>query len=366
MTSSTKRLRNAQQIVTQVNCCQRQRLTSPLSITAKDAAARMLDTFGNTSVIRRQVIDANQLQKLSLTLGRPTLAGKDITDTPPATGTSVPPGYHLVYFTPNGLERDLGADGTDTSFNAPSPFTRRMWAGGEMKWPSANDPHAKSAILCVGDEAEERTRLVSAVTKKSRSAGEMVLVEVEKEIWGPRGLAVVDRRSWVFRPELEPHDQVRPLKLSKADNRAPSEVKDIDGQNGEYHKSMRTRYLRCLGIPARQFRWSSVGLFRFSALTFNGHKIHFNEDWTRNVEGHPGPVVHGPLNLINMLDYWRDVHGNGSDPSGIKYRAMAPIYAGETYEIRTKNIYEDESARTWEAFADKNGFVCMEGKILGR
>jgi hydroxyacyl-ACP dehydratase HTD2-like protein with hotdog domain len=254
----------------------------------------------------------------------------------------VPPGYHLVYFTPNGTEAELGADGSDTTFNASAPFTRRMWAGGKMTW-------AKDVSLCVGDYVEERTKLLSATPKKSRSVGEMVLVEVEKEFWGPKGLALTDRRSWVFRPEIDleaVHEAPKPLENIM---RGPSIVRDVESQ-GEGH-------------PTRELRWSPVGLFRFSALTFNGHMIHYNQAWTQNVEGHPGEVVHGPLNLINLLDYWRDVHGNGHTPRGITYRALSPLYAGQTYNIRTEAIKDIEIGKAWDVLVERDGTACMKSEI---
>lgn len=316
-----------------------------LPITAKDAASHMLDTFGSTTSVRRQVIDANQLQKLALTLGRPALpGGLDVSVDAPPTGTLLPPGYHLVYFTPNGLEAELGPDGTDVSFNAPAPFTRRMWAGGRMSWPATGKDG-----LRVGDEAEERTRLIGATPKPSRSGGQMVLVEVEKEIWTARGLAISDKRSWIFRPQLDPNNPPpTPPALANANTRAPSEAKDLaDGR--------------------RSLRWSPTGLFRFSALTFNGHKIHYNEDWTRNVEGHPGEVVHGPLNLINMLDYWRDKIGRRLEvdkPGEVVYRAMSPIYAGEEYHTyATEGREKDGGGQVWDVIVDKQGVACMKGEI---
>lgn len=204
----------------------------------------MLERFGETVFTRKQLIDGNQLQKLSLTLGRPTLSPSafsssrqpiDITGEAPPDGTPVPPGYHLVYFTPNGLEKDLGADGTDRTFNAPAPFTRRMWAGGKMVWPGAEDADGGGGLR-VGDVAEERTKLLSATAKKSRSAGEMVLVEVEKEVWTPRGLALVDNRSWVFRPEIHQNQVTTstPPKMIEADVRAPSLLEDAQNTDGKH------------------------------------------------------------------------------------------------------------------------------------
>ncbi|KAL6918451.1 hypothetical protein FSHL1_009887 [Fusarium sambucinum] len=311
-----------------------------LKYSASDAASILLETYANKSAVRRQYIDANQLQKLAITLGR-DLNGIDVSEQPPALGTPVPHGYHLAYFTPNGTESDLGADGTDRTFNASSPFTRRMWAGGKMTW--ANER------LRVGDEVEERTRLLSAIPKKSRSAGEMVLVEVEKEFWGPRGLTLTDRRSWVFRPEIDQQAMEETSKPKASENviRGPSLVRDLDTKSQ--------------GFPVRELQWSPVGLFRFSALTFNGHMIHYNDPWSERVEGHPGLVVHGPLNLINLLNYWRDVHGK--DPQGITYRAMSPVYAGETYNIQTAGVRETDNRKTWDVNVEKEGVVCMKSEI---
>lgn len=165
-------------------------------MTAAEAAQQMLHAFEGQTRVQRQVLDGHQLQKLSLTLNRPQLhPGLDVTRAPPPKGTPLPPGYHLVYFSPASVESELGADGTDRTFNAPGPFSRRMWAGGRMTWTPAG-----AAPLRVGDEAEERTRFVGAAAKRSRDGSEMVLVDVEKEFWGPEGLALVDRRAWVFRP----------------------------------------------------------------------------------------------------------------------------------------------------------------------
>ncbi|KAJ4077376.1 hypothetical protein NW756_012236 [Fusarium oxysporum] len=146
---------------------------------------------------RQQILDGNQLQKLSLALNRKELhPGLDISESGPPNGTALPPGYHLVYFTPSVVESDLGLDGTDTSFNAPLPFTRRMWAGGRIQWFDGKP-------LCIGEEVEERTRLLSAEPKQLRDGSDMVLVNVEKSYWGKMGLSLKDQRNQT-KPELVP------------------------------------------------------------------------------------------------------------------------------------------------------------------
>ena len=129
-----------------------------------------------------QFLDANQLQRLSASLSRPELAS-----TLPAKGTLLPPCWHLAYFTPSQIEQNLGRDGTDRSFNPPVPFTRRMWAGGELEW-------VKNRGLSVGEEVKEVTKLLSAEGKVTRAGEEMVLVGVEKRFENQDGLCLVDRR----------------------------------------------------------------------------------------------------------------------------------------------------------------------------
>lgn len=192
------------------------------AISASEAVEQLTHKFQGQTTVRRQTLDANQLQKLSLTLGRREIGGVDVSDTPPIAGTRVPPGWHLVYFTPNGVESELGPDGTDRTFNSPAPFTRRMWAGGRMAWPAAG---GDDTTLRVGDEVEERTRFVGATAKANKAGQEMVLVEIEKEFWGPRGLGVVDQRSWIFRPEVQATSG-NTKRLTDADTLGPSISRD--------------------------------------------------------------------------------------------------------------------------------------------
>lgn len=84
------------------------------------------------------------------------------------------------------------------------------------------------------------------------------------------------------------------------------------------------------------------------------------------MEGHLGLVVHGPLNLINMLNYWRDIHGSGNDPHTVSYRAMSPVYAGETYQLRTAGVNEGTDGKSWDVLVDKKGVVCMKGRVLSK
>lgn len=174
----------------------RQRTADP---SASSVAASFLSQFQcQGPQTRTQILDANQLQLLSLTLNRPTLfpGSPSLSDTAPAPprDTPLPPGYHLVYFTPAFAESELGADGTDASYNLDAPFTRRMWAGGEVIWLRGAD--GKPNRLRVGQEVRETTRVLSAEPKVVNKTGEnMIVVGVEKEFANEHGVSIVDRRS---------------------------------------------------------------------------------------------------------------------------------------------------------------------------
>lgn len=133
---------------------------------------------------RTQLLDGNQLQRLSATLSRSELA-----NSLPENGTPLPAGYHLAYFTPAQVEAHLGRDGTDTTFNPPRPFTRRMWAGGELEWTGGDINRLK-----VGQKVTEVTKLVSSVGKKTRGGEEMIVVGVEKTYENEHGIALIDKR----------------------------------------------------------------------------------------------------------------------------------------------------------------------------
>ncbi|KAL8788877.1 MAG: hypothetical protein Q9195_007091 [Heterodermia aff. obscurata] len=277
------------------------------SISTKLIAEELLAHAHNVGPItQRQLIDANQLQRLSLTLNRPNLhADQSIRLEAPSAGTPVPPGYHLAYFTPAALSNELGQDGTDRIYNPKAPYTRRMWAGGDISWDIKNQ-------LSVGQEVTETTRLLSADAKVTRTGEEMIVVGVQKTFKNRNGVALVDRRDWVFRKALLEPVPVQRIEL-------PNLIPLPDPTDSHF--------------LSRDFLQTPVTLFRFSALTFNGHQIHYSQPWCREVEGHRDIVVHGPLNLINMLDLWRDAQPDGAlkVPRSIRYRATAPIYVNEQY-----------------------------------
>ena len=139
-------------------------------------------------LVQKQTLDGNQLQRLGQSLGRKELfQGVPVAGKPPANGTALPPGYHLVYFTPSAFESELGKDGSDRTFNPPPPFTRRMWAGGDMVWSRDN-------LLRVGEVVTETTTVVKAEPKRTRDGADMIVVGVEKRFENEAGTALLDKR----------------------------------------------------------------------------------------------------------------------------------------------------------------------------
>ncbi|KAF7715063.1 Uncharacterized protein PECH_003533 [Penicillium ucsense] len=330
---------------------------------ASTVAASFLSKFQSSGPqSRTQSLDANQLHLLSQTLGHSShvdASSSPVTDVSgsPSIGTPVPPGYHLVYFTPGFVEDGLGTDGTDVSYNPESPFTRRMWAGGEVVWP--RDAGGRPNPLRVGQQVRERTRVLSAEAKIVKKTGEeMIVVGVEKEFSNEEGVAVLDRRNWAFRKALP----VPNPSMSTPSTSLPPSTSHLSRASASAIVSEDNTH-------SRTFVQSPVTLFRFSALTFNPHKIHYSLPWARDVEGHRDVVVHGPLNLILMLDLWRDVQSRKIDyveekgilPRSISYRATSPLYAGDRYDV----VLQDESDVARLQILGPGGIVAMKAEIQG-
>ena len=336
-------------------CLQRRLHSAAANADPRAIADAFLSKFANGKpFVSTQFLDGNQLRLFSLTLNRPHLyqpaTGPSLEDEPPKTGTPLPPFYHLIYFTPAQLPGVLGLDGTDASFNPSPPFTRRMWAGGSVSWPGAPKEH----YLRIGDTVTETTKVLSCEPKIIKSTGEsMLVVSVVKEFRDSKdNLCVADQRNWVFRAALDPSNPA--ATPQKPPLLAESDLSDLGS-----------------GKHVRTFCRDEVTLFRVSALTFNGHRIHYDKPWAVGVEGHRNVVVHGPLNLISMLDLWRDKameNGVGIPktrvimPAGIDYRATSPVYAGEGYRIILEKESSTDGTIPIQVVSD-DGTVCMKGII---
>ena len=216
-----------------------------------------------------------------------------------APGAPVPPGWHWLFFKRAARSANLGRDGHELRGGFLPPLTqpRRMWAGGRLRFGER---------LRVGDTATRRSTILSIEEKVGRS-GALVFVTVEHEVRGGGGLAVVEEQDLVYR--------------SARDAGAPTP--SGPPPPGEAHR-----------IAA--FQTDAVTLFRFSALTFNGHRIHYDHPYATDTEGYPGLVVHGPLLALLLLDA-ASTHTTQSDKGGsmtsFSYRAVTPAFCDEEVEL---------------------------------
>lgn len=213
-----------------------------------------------------QLLDLNQANRMQATLRHLQLF-----EAPELRhGEQLPFGYHLAYFTPDTMETKLGPDGADTTFNPGEPFTRRMWSGGRMTWEK-NNP------LKLGQTVEELTTLERVESKQTRDRRSMIVVTGKKTYHNEHGLALTDLRSWLFREPSNEIVQRRPVKLEEI--RKGQEIGRVTA--------------------------TEITLFRYSALTFNSHRIHYDKKHTQEIEGHPDLVVHGPMNSKSLeLETW--------------------------------------------------------------
>ena len=215
---------------------------------------------------------------------------------------------------------ELGPDGHPTrgGFLPPVPLPRRMWAGGELEFVDA---------LRVGDVATRSSR-ISDVTMKTGSTGVLCFVSVQHEVTTSRGVAIRERQDIVYR-DVSGTAQAAPAKSPP-----PPPV----AQHRETHVS------------------DPVLLFRYSALTFNGHRIHYDRDYVTKVEGYPGLIFHGPLQASFIVELAAKLHG-GQPPKKLSYRGVQPLFEGSEFSINANT--SDSGMELWIANAE--GQPTMKG-----
>lgn len=236
------------------------------------------------------VVTAAQANLMRLAFGRPE---PEFTD-----GDALPPGWHVIYFTPRFGPSDLRPDGTPArSVLMPDmPLPRRMFAGQAFRFHRP---------LRIGQTLRQETELTD-IALKSGSTGTMVFTTVVSRIVGPDGLAIEDERRIVYREEVKPGERNQAPKREPAPADAP--------------------WRRTVTVDP-------ILLFRFSALTFNSHKIHYDRRWATEVEGYPALVVHGPLTQTLLIDFARD-HAGGRTFTSFTTQARAPLFEGAPFELR--------------------------------
>ena len=213
----------------------------------------------------------------------------------PKPGDAAPFTAHWCVAQPVFPMSELGPDGHPArgGFLPPVPLPRRMWAGGELEFFD---------VLRVGDQMT-RTSRIADVTMKTGSTGVLCFVSVDHLITTPRGTAIRERQDIVYR-------DVSAAPSAPAKPAAPP--------------------------PAAQHRESHMAdpvlLFRYSALTFNGHRIHYDRDYVTRVEGYPGLIFHGPMQAALLVEFAARLHG-GAAPKKFSYRGVQPLFEGSEFSV---------------------------------
>ena len=284
-------------------------------------------------------LDAAALQRLRAWTGRSEEVHDDITaaplrgwsatldraDAPPRRGDAVPPLGHWLYFLPQAPQGELGPDGHPRrgGFLPPVPLPRRMWAGGRLTW------HADTPLR-VGDAARRVSRIES-VSHKSGRSGEMVFVLVKHEVHHARGLALTEEHDIVYRGA--PLPGATPPAPQAAEQQAPWR---------------------------REIVPDPVLLFRYSALTFNGHRIHYDRRYVTEVEGYPGLVVHGPLIATLLVDLARR-HVPGRLVRRFEFRAVRPTFDLHPFFVSGQPSADGRGVRLWAH--DHEGWLTVQGAL---
>ena len=224
-------------------------------------------------------------------------------------GDALPPLWHWLYFPTVAAQKDLGRDGHPKlgGFLPPVNLPRRMWAGGRFGFERA---------LRLGDSAHRTSKIKSVELKEGRS-GPLCFVTVRHEISADAGFCFWEEHDIVYREDPKPGS------AAAAPPEAPVEA---DWQ--------------------RRLEPSPILLFRYSALTFNGHRIHYDRQYAAEVEGYPGLVFHGPLTATLLFDLLLE-QNPGCWVSSYQFRAVSPLFDTAAFTLMGKR--EDTSVELWAA-----------------
>ncbi len=260
----------------------------------------------------RDTITAAPVVGLTATLDHPA--------TPVTAQTPLPPLWHWLYFLPMHQQSEIGPDGHAKrgGFLPPVPLPRRMWAGSQFEF---------RAPVRVGDAVERRSTIADVTVKDGRS-GRLVFVKVRHELRcnGVVDPAIVEFHDIVYREAKKPTD-VEPPPQAAATGAA---------------------WQRTI-VP------DDVLLFRYSALTFNGHRIHYDRKYVTEVEGYPGLIVHGPLIATLLMDLLRR-NLPDADVAAFTFRAVRPTF--DLHPFKVNGQRDGNAVKLWAQ--DHEGWLTMD------
>ena len=260
------------------------------------------------------VITASPLAAMSATLGRD--------DPPPKPGDPLPAGWHWLLFPDTTATAELDEDGHARrgAFLPPVALPRRMYAGGRLDF---HEP------LRVG-ESVRRVSEIAEVTPKRGRTGDLVIVVVRHSVFGEAGLAIEEEQSLIFR------EAPKPDAPESAPQPAPTDA-----------------------AWTRTIHPDPVTLFRYSALTFNSHRIHYDRMYCKDREGYPGLVVHGPLTASLLMDLVRRERPRARLES-FAFRARWPLF--DTAPFTVAGEPSAAGCALWAA--DPEGALAMSAEAV--
>jgi 3-methylfumaryl-CoA hydratase len=240
-------------------------------------------------------------------------------------GDALPPAWLALYFLPRFGPDELRPDGSprDAGVVPALPLPRRMFAGESVRFHRP---------LRIGDTVRRETELAD-LSVKSGGTGTLVFATVASRVFGPGGLALEEERRTVFREEAKPAEG----NLAPRREAAPTDV------------------------PWRRtVTPDPVLLFRFSALTFNSHRIHYDRAWAMGTEGYPGLVVHGPLTTTLLIDFARDSNP-GRAVRSYATQARAPLFDTAPFELRGRPTADGRGVQLWAVTPE--GTIAMSADV---
>jgi len=284
-----------------------------MATTARTPSPTALPDSAGEPAETRDRIDPWRVGALHATLDRPGAA--------PAEGDALPPMWHCLFFAEVARRSDLGPDGHPRTggLTPDTGLPRRMRAGGRLEF---------LAPLPLGAEAR-RVSVLQNVALKQGGSGPLAIVTLRHEIFRPDGVvALREEEDLVYRPAASPGDAPRPTPPLKDDRPAFREQVTPD----------------------------ATLLFRYSALTFNGHRIHYDLPYAQEVEGYPGLLVHGPLMAQMLADLCRD---HVARPIvRFEYRAVSPVFHDRPFTLNGRTFAD--RADLWVLNAD--GRLALEAR----
>ena len=291
-------------------------MTDTQQATIDAATQAHLQTWQGKSETQSDLIAAAKVQALSATLDRK--------DAEPTSTTPLPALWHWMYFLPLAPQSEIGVDGHPQrgGFLPPVPLPRRMWAGSRLRWNTANP-------LQVG-EAVQRISTIQSVKHKAGRSGELLFVQLEHRYTNGRGEALVEEQDIVYRAAAAPGAP------APAPQRPP-----LAGQ----------------AAWSRSITPDPVLLFRYSALTFNGHRIHYDRTYATEVEGYTGLVVHGPVLATLLMDLLRR-HRPDATVASFAFKAVRPTLDTHPFSVHARPSDDGKTIELWGE--DHEGWLTIQ------